>query len=161
MATGDVHYHRRERHRLHDVLVAIRHRSTLDGSHAVRRANSEFALRPPDEVAALFPDRPDAIARAQEIAERCRAFDLTRDLGYGFPDFRGAGRAPGFGPLQITLEGSVRRVSGGGSGDPGAEVRAPLFLDAHELRPVFRVHHAEHHALGLDALDHEGARAFR
>ena len=32
---------------------------------------------------------------------------------------RGAGRAPGFGPLQITLEGSVRRVSGGGSGDPG------------------------------------------
>jgi len=94
VATGDVHYHRRERHRLHDVLVAIRHRSTLDASHAVRRANSEFALRPPEEVAALFRDRPDAIARTQEIAERCRAFDLTRDLGYGFPDFRGADRTP-------------------------------------------------------------------
>jgi error-prone DNA polymerase len=90
VATGDVHYHRRERHRLHDVLVAIRHRSTLDGSHAVRRANSEFALRPPEDVAALFRDRPDAIARTAEIAERCRAFDLTRDLGYTFPDFRGA-----------------------------------------------------------------------
>jgi len=28
------------------------------------------------------------------IAERCRAFDLTRDLGYRFPDFHGADRAP-------------------------------------------------------------------
>ena len=94
VASGDVHYHRRERHRLHDVLVAIRHRSTLDSSHAVRRANSEFALRAPADVAALFRDRPDAIARTHEIAERCRAFDLTRDLGYTFPDFRGADRAP-------------------------------------------------------------------
>src|SRR6266498_1701866 len=32
VATGNVHYHTRERHRLHDVLVAIRHRTTLDGS---------------------------------------------------------------------------------------------------------------------------------
>src|SRR5437870_5315041 len=50
VATGNVHYHRRERHRLHDVLVAIRHRATLDGSHAVRRPNSEFALRAPGDV---------------------------------------------------------------------------------------------------------------
>src|SRR4051812_33999594 len=33
VATGNVHYHQRRLHRLHDVLVAIRHRSTLDGSH--------------------------------------------------------------------------------------------------------------------------------
>src|SRR6059058_2779642 len=48
VATGDVHYHHRARHRLHDVLVAIRHRTTLDGSHHVRRPNSEFHLRPPE-----------------------------------------------------------------------------------------------------------------
>ena len=93
VATGDVHYHRRERHRLHDILVAIRHRSTLDASHAVRRANSEFFLRPPEAVAAVFRDRPDAIANTAVIAERCKAFDLTKDLGYTFPDFRGAERA--------------------------------------------------------------------
>src|SRR5437016_3986256 len=56
VASGDVHYHARERHRLHDVLVAIRHRTTLDGSHSVRRPNSEFLLRPPHEVIALFAD---------------------------------------------------------------------------------------------------------
>ena len=93
VATGDVHYHRRERHRLHDILVAIRHRATLDGSHTVRRSNSEFFLRPPEEVATVFRDRPDAVANTQVIAQRCQAFDLTKDLGYTFPDFRGAERA--------------------------------------------------------------------
>ena len=94
VASGDVHYHQRARHRLHDVLVAIRHRATLDGSHHVRRPNGEFYLRPPGEAAALFADCPDGVANTLVIAERCRAFDLTRDLGYRFPDFHGADRAP-------------------------------------------------------------------
>src|SRR5438445_1691972 len=94
VASGDVHYHQRARHRLHDVLVAIRHRATLDGSHHVRRPNAEFYLRPPGEAAALFADCPDGVANTLVIAERCRAFDLTRDLGYRFPDFHGADRAP-------------------------------------------------------------------
>src|SRR5882672_2899856 len=94
VATGNVHYHKRERHRLHDVLVAIRHRTTLDGSHDVRHENSEFFLRPREEVEALFHDCPDAVANSLALAERCRGFDLTRDLGYRFPDFHGAERAP-------------------------------------------------------------------
>src|SRR5437016_3350670 len=94
VATGNVHYHVRARHRLHDVLTAIRHRTTLDGSHGVRRPNSEFYLRPPAEAAALFADCPDAVANTLVLAERCRGFDLTRDLGYRFPDFHGAELAP-------------------------------------------------------------------
>jgi error-prone DNA polymerase len=94
VASGDVHYHTGARHRLQDVLVAIRHRTTLDGSHHVRRPNGEFYLRPPGDVAALFSDCPDAVANTLAIAERCRAFDLTRDLGYRFPDFHGADRVP-------------------------------------------------------------------
>src|SRR5213594_696190 len=94
VATGNVHYHARPRHRLHDVLVAIRHRTTLDGSHDVRHANSEFFLRPLEEIEALFRDCPDAVANTLVLAEQCRGFDLTRDLGYRFPDFHGAARAP-------------------------------------------------------------------
>ena len=94
VATGNVHYHARELHRLHDIMVAIRHRTTLDGSHRVRNPNSEFYLRPLEEVVALFADCPDAVATTLVIADRCKAFDLTRDLGYTFPDFRGADRAP-------------------------------------------------------------------
>jgi error-prone DNA polymerase len=40
VATGNVHYHTRERHRLQDVLVAIKNRTTLDASHLLRRENS-------------------------------------------------------------------------------------------------------------------------
>ncbi len=93
VATGNVHYHRRERHRLQDVLVSIRHRTTLDASHGLRRANGEFHLASPEEVSDRFASRPDAIAHTLRIAERCAAFDLTRDLGYTFPDFEGSERA--------------------------------------------------------------------
>jgi error-prone DNA polymerase len=85
VATGNVHYHVRERHRLQDVLVSIRNRMTLDASHRVRRENSEYFLRQPGKMAEMFRDFPQAIANTQRIAERCE-FDLTKDLDYQFPD---------------------------------------------------------------------------
>jgi error-prone DNA polymerase len=85
VATGNAHYHLRERHRLQDVLVAIKHRATLDASHRQRRENSEYFLKPPAEMAELFRDYPEAVANTMRIAERC-TFDLTRDLDYRFPD---------------------------------------------------------------------------
>lgn len=89
VATGNVHYHREGRHRLQDTLVAIRNRSTLDGSHRHRRGNARFALEPPELRARRFEGRPDALSNTLRIAERCASFDLVRDLGYTFPDFRG------------------------------------------------------------------------
>jgi error-prone DNA polymerase len=91
VATGNVHYHRPERSRLHDVLTALRHRQSLDASHGIRRSNGQFYLAPPEEMATRFESRPDAVLNTLEIARRCAAFDLTRDLGYVFPDFQGAG----------------------------------------------------------------------
>ena len=86
VATGNAHYHERERHRLNDVLVAVRHRLTLDSSHTVRRPNSEFYLRSADEMERRFAKFPGAVARAVEVAQRC-VFDLTRDLPYRLPDY--------------------------------------------------------------------------
>ncbi|MEE8473193.1 MAG: DNA polymerase III subunit alpha [Dehalococcoidia bacterium] len=87
VATNNVHCHTRERHHLHDCLVAIRHLKSLEESHRERRANSEFYLKEPREMAELFRDCPEAVASTLHIAERCRAFDLTRDLDYRFPDY--------------------------------------------------------------------------
>ena len=84
VATGNVHYHARERHRLQDVLVAIKNRTTLDASHHHRRENSEYYLKPPAEMVELFKEFPEALANTVRVAERCR-FDLTRDLDYRFP----------------------------------------------------------------------------
>ena len=89
VATGNVHYHIRKRHCLQDAMVAVKHRSTLESSHRLRRPNSEFFLRPPHVVAELFAAYPEAIQNTKDIAERCAAFNLAnhRDLGYDFPDF--------------------------------------------------------------------------
>ncbi len=85
VATNNVHYHVRERHRLHDALVAVKNLASLDGSHVHRRANSEFFLKSGREMEALFSGAPEALANTLHIAGRC-AFDLTTDLGYRFPD---------------------------------------------------------------------------
>jgi error-prone DNA polymerase len=93
VATNNVHYHVRERHRLHDALVAVRHRTNLEEARPHLRANSEFFLKPPAEMERLFAELPEAIANTGRIAERCR-FELPRDLTYQFPDYQsGDGRS--------------------------------------------------------------------
>jgi error-prone DNA polymerase len=85
-ATGNVHYHVRERHQLQDCLVAIKNCKSLEETHRERRPNSEYYLRPPLELEAIFKDCPEALQNTAEIAGRC-TFDLTKDLGYIFPDY--------------------------------------------------------------------------
>ena len=86
VATNNAHYHIRERHRLNDALVAIRHRLTLDSSHHVRRPNSEFFLKRAEEMERRFARYPGAVANTVVIAERC-TFDLSTDLPYRLPDY--------------------------------------------------------------------------
>ena len=85
VATNNVHYARREAHRLQDVLVCIRNRSTLDTSHHLRRPNSEYHLKSGEEMSRLFREYPGALANTLRIAEACRLeLDLSR---HRFPDF--------------------------------------------------------------------------
>ena len=86
IVTGDVHAHHLRRAPLQDVLVAIRHRSALDGCEAERRGNHECVLLSPAEMVERFPEDRAAVARTIELAERLR-FDLTEELGYRYPDF--------------------------------------------------------------------------
>lgn len=86
VATNNVHYHIPERHRLQDALVAIQHNKSLEETHRQRRPNRQFYLKSPRQMAALFKSCREAIANTLRIAERC-SFDLTRDLGYQFPDY--------------------------------------------------------------------------
>jgi len=86
VVTGDVHAHSPARALLQDTLVAIRHRTSLEGSEPERRGNHEAILRAPDEMLERFPLDREAVERSAAIAERC-AFDLTQELGYRYPDF--------------------------------------------------------------------------
>ncbi len=86
VATGNVHYHVRERHQLQDCLVAIKYCKSLEETHRERRANSEFFLRPNEELEELSRDCPGALANTIAIAEQC-TLDLAKDLNYTFPDY--------------------------------------------------------------------------
>lgn len=108
VATGNVHYHRQERHRLQDVLVSIRNRATLDGAHGSRRANRLFHLAEAWEMHHRFESRPEAITNTLLIAERCAGFDLTEDLGYEFPDFEGSERG---GAIESLAQMCLARIS--------------------------------------------------
>lgn len=109
VATNNVHYHVRERHRLQDALVSVKHRTSLDQSHHVRRANSEFHLKAFPEMEHRYRSLPEALSNTLRIAERCSQFNLTRDLGYVFPDFQQEGNGPAE-PADAALERICREA---------------------------------------------------
>jgi error-prone DNA polymerase len=86
VVTGDVHAHDDRRAPLQDVLVAVRERTSLEGAERERRGNHECVLLAPAAAAERFPDDPEAVARTVELGEQLE-FDLTRELGYRYPDF--------------------------------------------------------------------------
>jgi error-prone DNA polymerase len=84
VATGNVHAHHERRAQLQDALVAIKHRTSLEGCDRERRGNHESVLIAPAEMLERLPR--EAAERTREVAERC-VFDLTQELGYRYPDF--------------------------------------------------------------------------
>jgi error-prone DNA polymerase len=68
---------------LQDVLTCIRAHTTIDRAGLRLEANAERHLKPAAEMARLFRDHPEAIARTQEIAHACR-FSLD-ELRYDYP----------------------------------------------------------------------------
>lgn len=144
VATGNVHYHRAERHRLQDVLVSIRSRATLDGAHAMRRANRLFHLPEPWEMRHRFESRPEALTNTLLIAERCADFDLTEDLGYEFPDFEGSARGSAIESLAAMCLARIGELYPSGSPEErDAEERLHTELclvDLHGLAGFFLVY---------------------
>jgi error-prone DNA polymerase len=116
VATGNVHAHSLARARLQDALVAIKHRTSLDGCERERRGNHEAVLRPPAEMLERLPQ--DAARRTREIAERCE-FDLTQELGYRYPDF-----SDGDDPADRQLSGICETAFADRYRSTGATVRA-------------------------------------
>jgi error-prone DNA polymerase len=84
VAVNDVHYHSPERRALADVVTCIREKCTIVEAGFRLAVNAERHIKPPAEMARLFSDFPEAIARTVKIAEACQ-FSLI-DLKYEYPD---------------------------------------------------------------------------
>ncbi len=81
VATGDVHYHRRERRVLQDVMTALRHKRRIADCGARLFANGERHLRPIVRLQKLYP--PALLEESIAIAARC-SFSLT-EIHYDYP----------------------------------------------------------------------------
>ncbi len=77
VATGDVHYLRREDYHHHTALLCVQTKSTLAAPKMTFETN-EFFLKSSEEMAEAFAPWPEALASTLEIAERC---DVELELG--------------------------------------------------------------------------------
>ncbi len=86
VATGDVHYLRHEDARAHEALLCIQSGDSLKNPSRWRFETDQFYFKTADEMAADFPDSPDALVRTLEVAERCTVeIELGRILLPKFP----------------------------------------------------------------------------
>jgi DNA polymerase-3 subunit alpha len=85
VATGDVHYLRREDYRNHAALLCVQTKSTLSEPKLSFETN-EFYLRSNEEMASSFAQWPGALQSTLEIAERCEVeLELGRQLIPRYP----------------------------------------------------------------------------
>ena len=136
LATNDVHYVDRGDARYQDILLAIQTGSLLTDPDRMRMDEDSYYLRSPQEMAALFPNVPEAISNSLLIAERCNV-DLS-PTGYHLPLFEvPSGQTPETHLRRLCEEGLQRRL---GNRVNNPEVRKRL---DYELEVI--------HNMGFDA----------
>ncbi len=90
VATGDVHYLRREDYDNHRALLCVQTKSTL-AQPKLSFDTNEFFLKTSDEMASDFAEWPESLAATLEIAERCSVeIELGKMLIPRFPTPDGA-----------------------------------------------------------------------
>ncbi len=87
VATNDVHYINKEDAEMQDVLMCIQMKKQLDDPKRMKFSTNEFYFKTGDEMAALFPNLPQAIANTRVIADKVTepAFNLDKK-GYPIRD---------------------------------------------------------------------------
>ena len=86
IATNDAHYLRREDAEMQDILMCIQMGKTLDDPGRMKFETKEFYVKSEEEMAALFPEYPEAIANTAKIAELCNVeFEFGK---YHLPHFQ-------------------------------------------------------------------------
>ncbi len=84
LATNDAHYLEREDHEAHDCLLAIGTGKDLDDPNRFRFHGSESYVKTEEEMAQVFPNRPDLLENTVRVANLCE-FDFEQR--YFLPEF--------------------------------------------------------------------------
>jgi DNA polymerase-3 subunit alpha len=78
VATNDIHFMRRDDARAHEVLLCINTGKTLQDENRMAFSTDAVYFRSPEEMGALFRERPEMIRNTARVAERCQL-----DLRFG------------------------------------------------------------------------------
>ena len=78
IATNDAHFVRKEDGPVHDRLICISTNSDIDDPKRLRYTQQEY-LKSEEEMLALFPDHPEALANTLELAEKVESYSIDRD----------------------------------------------------------------------------------
>jgi len=112
LATTEPLYHRHERRALADVLTCIREKTTLDAAGRRLAANAERCLKPPEEMARLYREAPEAVAETARFIDGIR-FSLD-ELSYQYPDETIEGYPNAQAALEhLTWKGAAKRYPDG------------------------------------------------
>jgi len=150
LAINDVLYHAPERRALADVIACIREHATLESAGRLLEANAERHMKPPEEMARLFREAPEAIAETIRFADRI-AFSLDQ-LKYNYPDEPvPKGKSPQIHLEDLTWEGATQRYP---EGIPD-KVRATL---AKELALIAKLEYAPYFLTVRDIVGFANAR---
>ena len=127
LATNLPLYHAAQRRPLHDVMTAIRHKTTVAAAGHLLAPNAERHLKGPEEMARMFARWPHAIRAARDLADAC-AFSLD-ELRYEYPEETCPdGMEPQSYLEQLTWEGAGRRYPDGVPGSVRDTLRRELDL---------------------------------
>jgi DNA polymerase-3 subunit alpha len=77
VATNDAHYLCKEDAESHDVLLCVNTKSFRSDEKRMKIDTDQLFIRSPEQMYAAFPNRAEAVARSQEIANRV---DIELDL---------------------------------------------------------------------------------
>jgi error-prone DNA polymerase len=134
VATGDILYHAPERRMLQDVITCIRLKTTIEKAGFLKERHADRFLKTPQETARLFRPYPEAVARTEEIARRCK-FSLA-ELTYSYPtELTEDGLTAQERLEKLTWEGAARRYPDGLPDNVAMQLR-------HELNLIERMGYA-------------------
>jgi error-prone DNA polymerase len=121
-------YHEKSRKRLADVVHCIRLGTTLSEAKTRIAANGQAYLRSGRQMARLFADQPDWVARTAEVASELE-FGLE-ELHYQFPCQPPSGLTADEYLERLSWQGAARRYPGG----VPEKVRAQIETELHLIR---------------------------
>ncbi len=82
VATNDVHYLKKEHAKSHELMLCIQTHTTINDERRMKLHGDEFYFKTGDEMAAVFPEHPEALRNTLEVAERCNVniplFSITK-----------------------------------------------------------------------------------